>query len=420
VTGAARDRSVTGAARDRSVTGAARDRSVTGAARIALVVGPDPGHALPVFGIGDALRRRGYEVTVWTGERHIELARRHDLVWRRLPLLAPQEGDDDLGQRLHGRAADMALALLPEVRAWGPDLFVVDTLTRAGALVAGVLATPYVEVVPHHLPDPAEDLPPIGLGRPLPRTPWRRLDDRFIVRQQLRSVAEGEAQAAEAARRCGLPTWPAPARRLLQTLPAIERPRARWPADAVVVGPLALDPPSTPLEPPEGDAPLVVVTDSTASGLERSLASTALVGLRGLDLRLVVTTSALPPRRAPGLVVGVGPHGPLLTEAAVAVSPGGGGFVTKAAAAGTPQVIVPLAGDQREAAARLRDTGAARVIRPRRCTPRTLRWAVVRTLVDRGQRDAAARLAAQAARLGPEVAADRCLDVLAGAAARGA
>jgi UDP:flavonoid glycosyltransferase YjiC (YdhE family) len=382
-------------------------------ARFALVAGPDPGHALPVLGVGAALRRRGHEVAVWTGRRHARLAALHDLGWYGLPLLAPQPGDEDFGRRLHARAADMSTALTPDVAAWDPDLLVVDTLTRAGALTAATLARPYVEVVPHHLPDPAPDLPPIGIGRPLPRTPWRRFDDRQIVRRQLRSVAEGDRQADEAARSVGLAAAPTPRSRLLQTLPSLERARAEWPEDAVVVGPLALDPPLEPLEPPDGDAPLVVVTDSTATDLGRSLAATALAGLRGLDVRLVVTTSASPPRRDPRVVVGVGPHGPLLEQAAVAVSPGGGGFITKAAGAAVPQVVVPLAGDQRESAARLRDAGVARVLTPRRCTPRTFRWAVVRALADTAQSDAAARLAVEAARLGPEVAADRCLDALA-------
>jgi UDP:flavonoid glycosyltransferase YjiC (YdhE family) len=381
-------------------------------ARVALVAGPDPGHALPVLGVGAALRRRGHEVAVWTGRQHARLAATHDVSWFGLPLLAPQPGDDDLGRRLHARAAGMSTVLTPDVAAWDPDLLVVDTLTRAGALTAATLERPFVEVVPHHLPDPAPDLPPIGLGRPLPRTPWRRFDDRQIVRRQMRSVAEGDRQAEEAARTVGLAAVPTPSSRLLQTLPSLERARADWPSDAVVVGPLALDPPFDPLEPPDGDAPLVLVTDSTASDLGRSLAATALDGLRGLDVRLVVTTSASPARREPRVVVGVGPHGPLLERAAVAVSPGGGGFITKAAAAAVPQVVVPLAGDQREAAARLRDAGVARVLSPRRCTPRALRWAVVRALADTAQGDAAARLSVEAAHLGPEVAADRCLDVL--------
>lgn len=383
-------------------------------ASIAAIVGPDPGHALPVVGVAAALRRRGHAVTVWTGRRHRELAAAHDLGWRELPLLAPQPGDEDLGFRLHVRPVGIARAMMPAVAATAPDLLLVDTLTRAGALAAGLLQVPFVEIVPHHLADPAIGLPPVGLGRPMPRTPWRRADDRRLVRAQLASYAEGAALAASSAAQLGLATWPTPALRLLQTLPSLERRRDPWPADTVVAGPLAVDPVQPRLDPPAGDAPLVVVTDSTANLIERSLADTAIAGLRGLDLRVVVTTGRRPPRREHGLVVGTGPHGPLLAEAAVAVSPGGGGFLTKAAAAGVRQVVVPLAGDQREAAARLRDTHAGRVVSPRRCTPRSLRWAVVRALADDRLGAATTRLAAEAVGLGPEFAADRCLAVIGG------
>jgi UDP:flavonoid glycosyltransferase YjiC (YdhE family) len=380
---------------------------------VACIAGPDPGHALPVLGVGAALGRRGHDVTTWTGPGHASLARAHGVTWRRLPLLAPQPGDEDFGARLHGRSVSMARALTPEVATLAPDLLVVDTLTRAGALTAALLGVPYVEVVPHHLPDPVLGLPPIGLGRPLPRTPWRRADDRNIVRQQLASVAEGERQADAAAAELGLRAWPAPVLRLLQTLPSLERRRPSWPERTVVTGPLALDPLLAPLDPPDGESPLVLVTDSTATDVERSLADTALRGLAGLDLRVVVTTGRRPAARRPGVVVGVGPHGPLLADAALAVSPGGGGFLTKAAAAGVPQVVVPGGGDQREAAARLRDVHAARVLRPGRCTPRTLRWAVVRALADRRMRAAAASLSGEAAGLGADHAAERCLEVLA-------
>jgi hypothetical protein len=88
--------------------------------------------------------------------------------------------------------------------------------------------------------------------------------------------------------------------------------------------------------------------------------------------------------------------------------------VSKAAAAGVPHVVVPLLGDQREAAARLRDTGAGRTVRPGRLSPRTLRWAIVRHLADPRATAAAARLAAEAAALGPALAGDLVERVLAG------
>jgi UDP:flavonoid glycosyltransferase YjiC (YdhE family) len=382
--------------------------------RIAVVAGPDAGHAFPALGVAAALRGRGHEVRFYSGAEHEALAHQLGCWFELLPRLGPTAGDDDLGHRLWRRAADMAAPLADDLRAWRPELVVSDLLTRCGAFAAQLIGAPWVEVVPHHLPDPAPDLPPVGLGRRPARSALRRSDDRRIHEHQRRSLALGAAQAAEAARRLGLSDVVHPVLRLVATMPSLERPRRDWPRNAHVVGSLAVEPPLPALEPPAGDAPLVLVTDSTATGVEGSLADAALRGLSGLDLRLVVTSGRVPPRRQADLVVGRGPHRPLLAEAAVAVSPGGGGFVSKAAAAGVAHVVVPLMGDQREAAARLRDTGAGRTVRPARLSPRTLRWAVVRHLADRRAQPAAAMLAAEAQQLGPGLAADLVEAVLAG------
>jgi UDP:flavonoid glycosyltransferase YjiC (YdhE family) len=383
--------------------------------RIAVVAGPDPGHALPALGLAAALRRRGHTVALWTGLGHDATAAAHGVEVHQLPLLAPTADDADIGHRLWIRAGEMAVPLAADLRRWSPAVVVVDTLTRAGAFAAELLGLPWVELVPHHLDDPDPDLPPIGLGRRPARTPVRRADDRRLVRLQLRSYQRGAAQAAAVAASLGLPDPGRPVLRLVGTLPALERPRGRWPEDAHVVGPLALDPVGALLAPPEGPDPLVLVTDSTASGVERSLGEVALRALDGLDLRVVVTSGRLPPRRSSRRVVGAGPHRPLLDQAQLAVTFGGAGFTSKAVAAGVPLVVVPLQGDQREVAARLEDAGAGRTLPLRRLTPRRLRWTVVRCLADPEPRQAARRLADQAARLGPQVAADLVAQVLLGA-----
>jgi UDP:flavonoid glycosyltransferase YjiC (YdhE family) len=379
-----------------------------------VVAGPDPGHAYPALGVAAELRARGHQVRFYSGLDHRELATSLGCSFELLPRLGPTADDGDLGHRLWRRAADMAAPLAGQLRRWDPELVVVDLLTRCGAFASQLVDVPWVEVVPHHLPDPAVGLPPVGLGRRPARTPWRRLDDRRIHAQQLRSYALGDAQAAEAARTLGLRDVAAPVLRLVATLPSLERSRVDWPSTAHVVGSLAVEPPLAPLDPPAGDEPLVLVTDSTATGVETSLAEIALRGLRHLDVRLVVTSGRVPASRDGSIVVGRGPHRPLLDLAALAVSPGGGGFVSKAAAAGVPHVVVPLLGDQREAAARLRDTGASRTVPLSRLSPRTLRWAVVRHLADERARPAAARLATEAAALGPVVAGDLVEQVLAG------
>lgn len=374
-------------------------------ARIVVVAGPDAGHALPALGVAAALHRRGHRVRFLTGDGHDLTAAAHGLHAERLPLLAPTEDDDDIGHRLWTRAAVMAVPLADRLRPWTPELVVADTLTRCGAFAAQLLGVPWVELIPHHLDDPADDLPPIGLGRRPARSGLRRADDRRIVGLQRRSLALGASQASGAAASIGLPEVIPAALRLIGTLPGLERPRARWPTDAHVVGPLALDPELPVLAPPPGQLPLVVVTDSTATDVDRQLGAVALRALARMDLRLVVTSTLAPAHRTARVVVGRGPHAPLLAEAALAVGFGGAGFVSKAATAGVPMVVIPLQGDQREGAARLRDAGAGRVVPLRALRPTRLRWAVIRHLTDPDAAASARRLAAEAEQLGPDLAA---------------
>jgi UDP:flavonoid glycosyltransferase YjiC (YdhE family) len=374
-------------------------------ARIAVVAGPDPGHALPALGLAASLRARGHRVRVLSGDGHDATAARHGLSVERLPLLGPTAEDADIGHRLWTRAAAMAVPLAAALRPWQADLVVADTLTRCGAFAAQLLDVPWVELVPHHLDDPADELPPIGLGRRPARSPLRRAADRRIVGFQRRSLALGAQQAERAAAGIGLGHVALPALRLIGTLPGLERPRLSWPPDAHVVGPLALDPALPELLPPVGESPLVVVTDSTATNVDRQLGAVAVRALARMDLRVVVTSSSMTPHRAPGVTVGRGPHAPLLAQAALAVGFGGAGFVSKALTAGVPLVVVPLQGDQREGAARLREAGAGRVLALRALRPARLRRAVVRQLADPDARSAARALAREAAVLGPDLAA---------------
>lgn len=379
--------------------------------RIALVAGPDPGHAFNVIGLGATLAGRGHDVTVATGEIHRAAIEAEGCRFVELPLLAPTAGDEDMGHRLWRRAGDMAPPLARRLRPLAPDVVVVDVLTRAGAFAAELLELPWVELSPHHLYDPDPWVPPVGMGRAPARTPWRRRSDARIRVAQARSTAQGAALEREVRARLGLPgDGGAPALRLLCTLPALELPRQRWPADAHVVGPMGWEPPWPPLPPPpQRSRPLVLVTDSTASTVRRSLAATALRGLRHAGVRLAVTTGRKDLEAWPhGAVIGRAPHGPLLDAAAVAVGPGGGGFVGKALVRGVPLVVVPLMGDQRETAGRVRHAGVGVGLDPRLCTATTLRLAVERILTDPRYVRRAGEVAADAQRrgLGPDLAAD--------------
>ncbi|MBW3620879.1 MAG: glycosyl transferase [Actinobacteria bacterium] len=387
--------------------------------RVALIAGPDPGHAFNALGLGVVLAARGHDVTIGTGTQHQRAAEDAGLRFVELPLLAPTARDGDMGHLIWGRGAEMAPPLAELLRPLRLDVVVSDVLTRAGSFAAELLGVPWVELSPHHLFEPDPAIPPVGMGRAPARTWWRRRSDDRIRRAQQASLDEGAALERDVRRGLGLPPdGGEPEARLLCTLPALELEREDWPAEAHVVGPMGWEPDWPPLAPPEGTAPLVLVTDSTASTVRRSLAETALDGLRHADVRLVVTTGRddlVVDRR--GVRVGRAPHGPLLDAAAVAVGPGGGGFVAKALVRGVPLVVVPLMGDQRETAGRVQHRGLGRQLSPRWCSPTTLRVAVEHVLADPRYTTRAREVAADArARgLGPDLAAG-----LVEAAARGA
>ena len=61
-----------------------------------------------------------------------------------------------------------------------------------------------------------------------------------------------------------------------------------------MVGPLIWEPPSEPVEPPPGDAPLVLVAPSTAQDPDHRLLRAALAGLGGEPIRVLATWNRRP------------------------------------------------------------------------------------------------------------------------------
>ncbi|MCX2932219.1 glycosyltransferase [Mycobacterium sp. CVI_P3] len=341
--------------------------------RVAVVAGPDPGHAFPAIALCLRLAAAGDHPILLTGAEWLDTARAAGIDAVELAGLDPIDDDDDTdaGAKIHQRAARMAELNVPVLRELAPDLIVSDVITACGGMAAELLGIPWVELCPHPLYQPSRGLPPIGSGL-APGTGVRgRARDAIMRALTARSVREGQRQRSAVRVQIGLPAGdPGPARRLIATLPALEVPRPDWPAEAVVVGPLHFEPTAAVLPVPPGEGPVIVVAPSTATTGTQGVAELALEHLvpgRTLPTGSRVVISRLGGQDLdvpPWACVGLGRQDELLAHADLVICGGGHGMLTKTLLAGVPLVVIPGGGDQWELANRVVRQGSARLIRP--------------------------------------------------------
>ncbi len=366
--------------------------------RVAVVAGPDPGHAFPAIALCLRLAAAGDDPVLLTGTEWLDTARSAGIEFVELAGLDLEDGDDDTdaGEKIHRRAARMAVLNVPILRELTPDLIVSDVITVCGGMGAELMGIPWVELNPQPLYLPSRGLPPIGSGL-APGTGIRgRVRDSILRALTARSLKEGQRQRSAARVGIGLPAAePGPARRLIATLPALEVPRPDWPAEAVVVGPLHFEPTATVLTIPPGEGPVIVVAPSTAAIGAQGVAELVLEHLipgRTLPAGSRVVISRLGgqdldvPRWAN---VGLGRQDALLAHADLVICGGGHGMLSKTLLAGVPLVVLPGGGDQWELANRVVRQGSARLIRP--LAAETLVAEVGEVLSSPGYREAARR-----------------------------
>ena len=372
--------------------------------RIAVVAGPEAGHAFPAIALCRRLQSAGDDPVLLTGRERLEAARAAGVETLELAGLDPEDVDDDTdaGAKIHQRAARMAVLNRPVLQRLTPDLVVSDEITVCGGMAAELLGVPWVELSPHPLYLPSRGLPPIGSGLAPGTGVAGRLRDAVMRALTARSVRAGERQRGAARRGIGLPARdPGPRRRLIATLPALEVPRPDWPAEAVVVGPLHFEPTGAVLPLPPGDGPVIVVAPSTAEIGTADLAELALEALvpgRTVPAGTRLVVSRLGGREVtvpPWATVGLGRQDALLRDADLVICGGGHGMLSKTLLAGVPMVVVPGGGDQWELANRVVRQGSARLIRP--LSADALVDAVSEVLTVPAYRDAARRAGESAA-----------------------
>lgn len=338
---------------------------------------------------------------MFTGTQWYDTAGGRGLDIAELPELRADWADDDLdaGEKLSGRAARMAVRLAPVLATRGIDLVVSDVITVAGAWAAELSGLPFVELSPHPLYLPSKGLPPVGAGLSPGRGFRGRMRDAAMRAASGRSVALGVRQRAAARAGIGLPGHaPAPAARLIATLPALEVWRPDWPRDTHLIGPLLWEPTRRLFERPAGDGPLIVVAPSTAVTGSQGLLDETLTAFGELSSRRplrVVISSLVPPTPesvalagASYVVHGLGRQDEVLRHADLVVCGGGHGMLAKSLLAAGPVVVIPGGGDQWELANRVSRQGSGVLVRP--ASAAAIGSAVDAVLSDPGYADAAA------------------------------
>jgi UDP:flavonoid glycosyltransferase YjiC (YdhE family) len=351
----------------------------------------DAGHAFPAIALARALRRRGNEVLVETWERWREAVEAEGLgftaaeEYKTFPPPAP-------GSAEGASAADAALALLPLMEDFLPDVVVSDILTAAPALAAEKAGRPRATLIPHVYPVHEPGMPFFSFGAQPPRTPLGNAMWRAWLPVLTSGLRRGRREMNETRAAVGLAPLArfhggiSPELALVATFPQLEYPR-RWPVHVHVTGPMEFELPYPDVEPPEGDDPLVLVASSTAQDPELRLVRAALEALAEEPVRVVATTNrlggSLPDAPPNAVVVDWLSYSQLLPQAALVVCHGGHGTVARALGAGAPALCCPAVGDMAENSARVAWAGAGLMLPWRLVGAGPIRWSAGRILGDR-------------------------------------
>jgi UDP:flavonoid glycosyltransferase YjiC (YdhE family) len=342
-----------------------------------------------MIALGRALRARGHDVTLQTWTRWREHVQGEGLSFAPAPEYKVfPSGPEPLD--FYEAVVHATRDTVPLVRSVEPDVAVADILTLAPALAAELAGVPRATLVPHVYPDGERHFPIYSLGARMPRSRIGRSFWRRAQRPVASGLERGRIELNQTRARLGMPPLShahgglSRELTLVATFPQLEYPRL-WPSHARVVGPLMWEPPAREVDPPPGDAPLVLIAPSTAQDPEHRLLRAALEGLADAPVRVLATwNKRLPtsPLRVPrnARVVPWVSYSRTMPACDVVVCHGGHGTLVRALACGCPVVACPAVGDMNENAARLAWSGAG-VRVPRRFTsPRALRLAVEQAL----------------------------------------
>lgn len=380
----------------------------------------DPGHVFPALALARALKRRGHEVVLETWPEWRELTEAEGVEF------APADGYQVFPPPRSGEAGggEAALALMPLLEEFRPEVVVNDVLTAAPALAAELYGARRVTLVPHIFPEGGPGMPPFAIGAMRPRTSLGRAAWTAVGKVMRRGLEAGRDDLNEQRRIAGLPPTErlhgttSPELVLVGTFPQLEY-RDALPERAVVTGPMEFEPPHPDVELPDGPEPLVVVAPSTSQDPGHRLVRDSLTGLADLPVRVLASVNragtdpgfAVPPN---AVLLDWVRYSQVFPLASAVICHGGHGTLARALGAGAPVLACPAAGDQNENGIRLAWSGAGLMLRGSLTGPRTIRWAIAELLGRDSYRERAGEIASWArSHDGPETGA-RSIEALVG------
>jgi MGT family glycosyltransferase len=383
----------------------------------------------PELGLARRLTERGHTVHV-LGDPTI--AERADAAgcgftpWQRAPHRTSMDPADDLlkdwefsnplgvvrnaiDNFMAGPASTFATETVETIQEVRPDLVVADSLMLGTMVGAEATEVPYAVLVPNIWMLPTPGVPPVGPGFAPARTVLGRSRDIAVRAVANRIFSRGLTPFNAARAAYGLAPLPSlwgqilgADRVLVLTSAAFDFAATKVPDNVRYVGPLLDDPswadPWSPPWPEDDDDPLVLVGFSSTFQDQGAQLRRVVDALSGLEVRAVVTLGQMLDANevasAPNVaVVRSAPHGPILRQAALAVTHCGHGTTLKALAAGVPLVCMPMGRDQNDNAARVVHHGAGRRLSPKASTSK-IAASIDEVLHDDRYRRGAGRLAA--------------------------
>jgi UDP:flavonoid glycosyltransferase YjiC (YdhE family) len=359
----------------------------------------DPGHVFPAISLSRALAARGHEVIVETWPQWKETVEGVGLGFESAEAYQvfppPKSGFPGGGEA--------ALALMPLLERFEPDVLVNDILTVAPALAAEKYGCRWGTLIPHVYPVQESGQPFFAVGALPPRTRlgrrvWSATD--HLLEKGLETGRDDLNAQREVA---GLPPTGrfhggiSPDLAMVATFPQLEYPR-RWPTGVHVTGPMPFEIPHPDIELPPGGDPLVLVAPSTSQDPGNRLVRSALEALGGQPVRVVATTNRVVPDRpievpSNAILVDWLSYSQLMPQASLIICHGGHGTVARALSEGVPVLTCPAAGDMNETAARITWAGVGLSVRWSLVGSRSLRWAVAELLENPTFRERAAGFA---------------------------